>query len=109
MRRVPALALVFLASSLHAQQDQTAVLATIYQFVDGFNKGNVPTALAACADQAVLIDDFPPHQWSGSGACAKWASEGRGRGVYVRAAEGVCRLENHRRIVGRESIKGTLP
>jgi len=75
MRRVPALALVFLAGSLHAQQDQTAVLATIYQFVDGFNKGNVPTALAACADQAVLIDDFPPHQWSGSGACARWASD----------------------------------
>lgn len=75
MRRYLAFLVGLIATSLHAQQDQTAVLATIYQFVDGFNKGNSKAALAACADQAVLIDDFPPHQWSGPGACAKWASD----------------------------------
>jgi len=75
MRRHLVFALGLMATSLHAQVDQTAVLATVYQFVDGFNKGNLTTALAACAEQAVLIDDFPPHQWSGAGACAKWASD----------------------------------
>jgi ketosteroid isomerase-like protein len=75
MRRFLALALSFMPTSLHAQIDQTAVIATVFQFVDGFNKGNVANAIAACADQTVLIDDFPPHQWNGAGACARWAGD----------------------------------
>jgi ketosteroid isomerase-like protein len=28
---------------------------------------------ASCADEATVIDDFPPFEWKGSGACANWA------------------------------------
>jgi ketosteroid isomerase-like protein len=28
---------------------------------------------ASCADDASVIDDFPPFEWHGSGACANWA------------------------------------
>jgi hypothetical protein len=51
------------------------VLATIRQFVDGFNKGDAKSALAACAEQTAIIDEFPPHAWLGAGACAKWMSD----------------------------------
>ena len=54
---------------------QTAVLASINQFVDGFNKGDTKTAAAACADETSIIDEFPPHEWHGSGACAKWLND----------------------------------
>lgn len=55
--------------------DQSDVMVPIHQFVDGFNKGDAKTALAACADETSIIDEFPPHEWHGAGACAKWASD----------------------------------
>jgi hypothetical protein len=30
---------------------------------------------ATCADQASIIDEFPPYEWHGSGACAKWTDD----------------------------------
>ncbi len=54
---------------------QTAVLASIHQFVDGFNKGDTKMAVAACADETSILDEFPPHEWHGAGACAKWLSD----------------------------------
>jgi ketosteroid isomerase-like protein len=53
---------------------QSDVMATVQQFVNGFNKGDLKSALAACAPSAIIIDDFPPHEWSGAGACATWAA-----------------------------------
>ena len=52
-----------------------AVVAVVQQFVTAFNKGDSKAAAAACADQASIIDEFPPHEWHGAGACAKWMTE----------------------------------
>ena len=54
---------------------EKAVVAVVHQFLDGFNKGDAKTAIAACASETLIVDEFPPHQWSGSGACAKWADD----------------------------------
>src|SRR5690348_7430906 len=54
---------------------QTAVLAVVHQFVDGFNKGDIKTLLATCAGETSILDEFPPHEWHGKGACAKWVSD----------------------------------
>lgn len=53
---------------------ESAVLATVNQFIDGFNKGDMKSAATACASPASIIDDFPPHEWQGSTACSDWAS-----------------------------------
>lgn len=50
------------------------VMATVHQFVDGFNRGDTKTGLAACASPASVIDEFPPHEWQGPAACANWAN-----------------------------------
>ncbi|HXZ81595.1 MAG TPA: hypothetical protein VEG30_16830 [Terriglobales bacterium] len=55
--------------------EKAAVMAPIHQFVDGFNKGDVHSALGACAEETYIIDEFAPYQWKGAGACAKWASD----------------------------------
>jgi len=73
-----ALSLATLATFSIAQAPQsprTTVLATVNQFVDSFNKGDIKTLLAACADQTSIIDEFPPHEWHGAGACAKWMND----------------------------------
>jgi ketosteroid isomerase-like protein len=68
-----ALALPLLATAQAITQDSPAVMAPVHQFIDGFNKGDLKSAVAACADEASVIDDFPPHEWQGAGGCRKWA------------------------------------
>jgi hypothetical protein len=53
--------------------EETDVMVPVYQFIDGFNKNDTKTAIAACADQTSIIDEFPPHEWRGAGACSNWA------------------------------------
>jgi ketosteroid isomerase-like protein len=70
-----ALAVAVLATGATAASDKTDVTAVVHRFVDGFNKGDVNAALAACADQTSIIDEFPPYEWHGAGACATWMND----------------------------------
>ncbi len=56
-------------------QDKIAVIKTVQGFVDSFNKGDITAAKAVCAEQTSIIDEFPPYQWDGTGACAKWMAD----------------------------------
>lgn len=67
-----ALVLAALLAGPAAASEQSDVVARVHQFVDGFNKGDTATALAACADEAFIIDDFSPYAWHGAGACSTW-------------------------------------
>jgi ketosteroid isomerase-like protein len=67
-----AVALLFQGPS---QAEKNAVMVPVRQFVDGFNKGDTRSALAACAEQTSIIDEFPPHEWHGPGACARWMTD----------------------------------
>jgi ketosteroid isomerase-like protein len=59
-----------------AASEKTDALVPVHQFIDGFNKDDAKSVAAACVDDASLIDEFPPHEWHGPGACAKWLSDG---------------------------------
>lgn len=52
--------------------EEPEVLAPVRQFIDGFDKGDIKMAKAACLDQIFIIDDFPPHLWSGRDAISNW-------------------------------------
>jgi hypothetical protein len=69
------LALMLSIATPAVASDQSDVMKPIHQFIDGFNKGDVNSALAACADETSIIDEFAPHEWHGAGACAKWAND----------------------------------
>jgi ketosteroid isomerase-like protein len=76
MRRVfAALALGVLAAGSAAASEKDDVLKLVNQFTDGFNKGDVKSAVAACSDQTSIIDEFPPYEWNGAGGCSKWATD----------------------------------
>ena len=70
-----ALAFVVLAAGPGVADEKTDAMVPLNQFIDGFNKGDVKSALAGCADETSIIDEFPPHEWHGSGACSKWAND----------------------------------
>ena len=70
---VVAVALLVQAPTAPAQEME--VMAVVRQFVDGFNKGDIQSALATCAEETSIIDEIPPYAWHGPGACGKWASD----------------------------------
>jgi hypothetical protein len=69
-----AVAMLFAGSSVAFGQ-RSAVMKPINQFVNGFNKGDTASAMAACSEATAIIDEFPPYMWTGQGACQKWVDD----------------------------------
>lgn len=93
MRKLPfVFAAAMLAAGPAIASDQTDVMVPIHQFVDGFNKGDTKAALATCAEQTSIIDEFPPHEWHGAGACAKWADDYEANAKKTGITDGVVTL-----------------
>jgi ketosteroid isomerase-like protein len=66
------LAATALVSGPALASEKTDVMALVHQFVDAFNKGDTKAAVAACADEASIVDDVPPYEWHGANACSRW-------------------------------------
>lgn len=66
------LTLSLLAFGAASASDKTDAMAVVHKWVDSFNKGDGATAASYCAEGALIIDDFAPHVWQGSAACASW-------------------------------------
>ena len=64
-----------LASTWCGASDKTDVMAVVNQWRDAFNKGDAKSALATCAEQTSILDDVPPHEWHGVGACSRWMND----------------------------------
>jgi ketosteroid isomerase-like protein len=74
MRRI-VVALALATAGLSRASEASDVMVPVNQFVESFNKGDTKTAAAACADQTSIIDEFPPHEWHGAGACSTWMND----------------------------------
>ena len=72
--------------------DEKEVMAAVHQFVDGFNKGDTKSAAAACGEQTSIIDEFPPHEWHGAGACTKWMNDYDTEALKNEITEGIVTL-----------------
>jgi hypothetical protein len=66
------IAVAAFACGAASASDKTDAMAVVHKWVDAFNKGDGKTGASYCADGALVIDDFAPHVWQGSGACASW-------------------------------------
>ena len=93
-----ALAVAVLAAGPVAAAQQTDVMVPVHQFVDSFNKGDTTTAAAACADQTSIIDEFPPYEWHGAGACSKWMNDYDADARKNGITDGIVTLSNPRHI-----------
>jgi hypothetical protein len=69
-----AIALLLLVAGPVAASDQDDVMAAVNQFVHAINSGDRNELKNICADQTSIIDEFPPHEWEGTNACAEWAN-----------------------------------
>lgn len=66
-------ALVLLSAATVAATPEEQVLVPIHAFADAFNKGDMKGAAATQSPAGVsIIDDVPPHVWTGTTAFADW-------------------------------------
>ena len=67
------LALLGVGVTAAAATPRSEVLAVVHQFFDNFSKGDMKAAAAAVSpDGMVIMDDIPPHVWSGPDALQAW-------------------------------------
>jgi ketosteroid isomerase-like protein len=69
------LGITLLAPHPASATEHDDVMKIVHQWVDSLNKGDTQAAIAACAGQTSIVDEFPPHEWHGDGACARWVTE----------------------------------
>lgn len=70
------LAAASLFSAADAAPAGTKLTAPIHQFIDNFDKGDQKAAAAAFATGGLtIIDEVPPHIWTGSDALQTWAND----------------------------------
>jgi ketosteroid isomerase-like protein len=77
------LAVSALACGSVSASEKTDAMAAVHKWLDSFNSGDVKSMSSMCTEDAVVVDDFPPHVWQGGGACANWA-----KGYAAFAAKG---------------------
>lgn len=69
------IAVAVLAAVPTFASEKTDAMATVRQFIDSFNKGDTKSAVATCAEETSIIDEFSPYEWHGAGACSNWAND----------------------------------
>ena len=62
-----------IAPAFAAPADDAAKAVT--HILDKFNAGDVDAFIAAHRDGAVIIDEFAPYSWSGSGSAKNWIGD----------------------------------
>jgi ketosteroid isomerase-like protein len=60
------------AAASAAQSETMGPMGAVRQYVDAFNKGDVETMAANCADRTSVLDGLAPHVWQGPTACRDW-------------------------------------
>lgn len=92
------IAAAVLAAGATLASPQSDVMATVNQFVDSFNKGDSAKMAAACAAETSILDEFPPYEWHGAGACARWIGDYDADAKRNGITEGVVTLSKPRHV-----------
>ena len=71
IRIIVALAVSGLPAGTAVASDRDNIMAVLNQW----NDTDVAKGVAACADDASVMDDIPPYEWHCAGACANWAKD----------------------------------
>ena len=72
MKRVMiALAISVCTAGVALASDRGEIMTLLNQW----NDPDEAKQVATCADDASVMDDIPPYEWHGAGACASWAKD----------------------------------
>jgi len=54
--------------------------AAVHEYIEAFNKGDVKTMAASCANPMSILDGLAPHVWHAPRACEDWYSDAMAAG-----------------------------
>jgi hypothetical protein len=77
-------------------------MAAVRSFVEAFNNDEPDLIQAACEDDTLIIDDFPPHVWSGSRSATRWYQDMVRMAGEFGMSEPSIRLEEPGRVIGAD-------
>jgi hypothetical protein len=69
--------------------DRTDVLASVKHLADSQNKGDMKAFQAACAPQAIIVDEFAPFVWQGATACSDWWNANDANNKLIVSTDGI--------------------
>ncbi len=72
---IAGLCLAALSAASAASAANPQVEAPIHNFIDAFNRGDVPAAGRTHAKDASIIDEVPPYIWKAPDAFTKWVAD----------------------------------
>ena len=72
MRSAAVFAIGLLAVMPAYASDYDDVINTLNRYEQAYAKGDLAAWTDLCAGNAVIIDNYPPHVWQGTSACADW-------------------------------------
>ena len=82
-----------------AAPPEDAPMDAVRRFVEAFNRDDVHGMQAACTDATSIVDDFPPHAWSGPRAITRWYGEMAGMASGEGMSDWSVTLGDPRRVV----------
>jgi hypothetical protein len=78
-----------LAAMPVAASDKSDVLAVVKQLADSQNNNDMKAFVAACAPQAVVVDEFAPFVWQGATACSDWWNANDANNKQIDSTDGI--------------------
>src|SRR2546423_1054352 len=75
MTRLALAAALLLSAAPAFASDETDMVAVIVKLKDAMNKNDNKTAASYHSAASAIIDEIPPHLWSGAGAYDHWAAD----------------------------------
>lgn len=73
-------------------------LATVREYIDGFNRGDAKAMAAACADPMQILDGMSPHVWQGPTAAGDWWKDALAEGEHMGASNYAISLQEPRHV-----------
>lgn len=70
--RTVVLAIAMAIATAASASVRSDVMEAVHRWTEAFGRQTFNTDVAPCTEDAVVIDDFSPHVWQGSGACSRW-------------------------------------
>jgi ketosteroid isomerase-like protein len=61
-----------LITCVASANDKSEILGLIAKWNDLSNRGDEQGMAATCTKEATVVDDLPPYEWRGPGACENW-------------------------------------
>ena len=79
-------------------------IGAVHRFIEGFNRDDVERMQAVCVDETVIIDDFPPYQWSGSDAASRWYRDMAGMATQAGMSDWSVRSDEPRQLMVSDGL-----